>query len=50
MAGSYRDQDDSECRRTIFLDKSEEVVNSMGVVVSLVVGLVEMKGGVDRSL
>lgn len=45
MAESYRDQDDSGWRRTIFLDKSEEVINSMGVVVSIVVGLVEVKRG-----
>lgn len=50
MAGSYRDQDDSGWRRTIFLDKSEEVINSMGVVVSIVVGLVEVKRGRRVSL
>ena len=38
-----RVQGDSEWSRTIFLDKSEEVINWMGVVVSFVVEQVEMK-------
>jgi hypothetical protein len=45
MAGSYKVQDDSKWRRTIFLDKSEEVIKWLGVVVSFVVVQVEVKLG-----